>query len=106
MDKKEIITRFAEIQNISQEEAVALIDGDSEEAILENIKNFTRQKIQDSLPPLNRKQRRQLQKKAGKKGRDTAQTVTSTAEKLTYINLIQKLRALNEKKENENERLS
>lgn len=106
MDKKEIITRFAEIQNISQEEAIALIGGDSDEAILENIKNFTRQKIQDSLPPLNRKQRRQLQKKTGKKGRDAAQTVTSTAEKLTYINLIQKLRALNEKKENEDERLS
>lgn len=51
--------------------------------------------------PRNRKERRALAKKLGKKGREQFGTISETAKKLNYINLIQKLREIN--KENENE---
>ncbi len=50
----------------------------------------------------NRAERRKFAKKLGKSGRAKMGTISETAKKLTYINLIQKLRELNEKKENEN----
>ena len=54
--------------------------------------------------PRNRAERRALAKKIGKKGREQFGTISETAKKLNYIDLIQKLRALNEKEENlENE---
>ena len=46
-------------------------------------------------------ERRALAKKLGKKGRDQFGTISETAKKLNYIDLIQKLREIN--KENENE---
>lgn len=51
--------------------------------------------------PQNRAERRKIAKKLGKKGRANIGTVSETAKKLSYINLIQDLRKLNEKKENE-----
>lgn len=51
--------------------------------------------------PRNRAERRALAKKIGKKGREQFGTISETAKKLNYINLIQKLRDMN--KENENE---
>ena len=72
---------------------------DSPEAI-NNLKDFIGQKIGLKL---NRKQRRKLAKKGGKKGRQQLDTLTETAKKLNYIDLIEKLRALNEKKEKEND---
>ena len=50
----------------------------------------------------NRAQRRAFAKKLGKSGRAKMGTISETAKKLNYINLIQQLRELNEKKENEN----
>lgn len=50
---------------------------------------------------LNRKQRRALLKKGGKKGRQQLDAVTETAKKLNYIDLIQKLQELNKKREEE-----
>lgn len=50
----------------------------------------------------NRAQRRAFAKKLGKSGRAKMGTISETAKKLTYINLIQQIRELNEKKENEN----
>lgn len=50
----------------------------------------------------NRAERRKFAKKLGKSGRAKMGTISETAKKLTYINLIEKLRELNEKKENEN----
>ena len=50
----------------------------------------------------NRTQRRAFAKKLGKSGRAKMGTISETAKKLNYINLIQQLRELNEKKENEN----
>lgn len=51
--------------------------------------------------PRNRAERRALAKKLGKKGREQFGTISETAKKLNYIDLIQKLREMN--KENENE---
>jgi len=50
----------------------------------------------------NRAERRAFAKKLGKTGRAQFGTISETAKKLNYINLIQQLRELNEKKENEN----
>lgn len=50
----------------------------------------------------NRAERRKFAKKLGKSGRAKIGTISETAKKLTYINLIQKLRELNKEKENEN----
>ena len=52
--------------------------------------------------PRNRAERRALAKKLGKKGRAQMDVITETTEKLNYIDLIQKLRELNAKKEREN----
>jgi len=49
----------------------------------------------------NRAERRALAKKLGKKGREQVDVIAETAEKLNYIDLIQKLRELNAKKEME-----
>ena len=51
---------------------------------------------------LNRAQRRALAKKAGKRGRAQLEAIGETAKKLDYIDLIQKLRKMNEEKEKEN----
>ena len=51
---------------------------------------------------LNRAQRRALAKKAGKRGRTQLEAIGETAKKLDYIDLIQKLRKMNEEKEKEN----
>lgn len=57
----------------------------------------------ESVPKMNRAQRRALAKKAGKRGRDQLGTISETAKKLNYISLIQQLRKLNEKENNKNE---
>lgn len=49
----------------------------------------------------NRKERRAIQKQLGKKNRNKIDAISEIARKLDYIDLIQKLRELNEKKENE-----
>ena len=51
--------------------------------------------------PKNRAQRRALMKKIGKKNYEDINIITETATKLDYIDLIQKFRELNKKKENE-----
>lgn len=67
------------------------------EAVIEKIE----EKIQQ--PQFhNRAERRAFAKKLGKTGRAQFGTISETAKKLNYINLIQQLRELNEKKENEN----
>ena len=52
--------------------------------------------------PRNRAERRALAKKLGKKGREQFGTISETARKLNYIDLIQKLREINKENENEN----
>ena len=105
----QLLERFAQIQNISVKDAQKLVGANTVEGILNNITQFTKAKIQTENRPMNRKQRRALAKKLGKKGRSKAEIVADAAEKLNYIDLIQKLRALNEKQEkeiNENEATS
>ena len=97
---EQIIKRFAEINGISEEEAAAIIsDATTPDAALEKIKEFNLKKIREQhpMPSFNRKQRRALKKKMGSE----IDLIADAAEKLNYIDLIQKFRALNEKKEKE-----
>lgn len=98
---QELIKRFADIQGISEEEATGLVGAETTEEILNKITEFTTKKIKANTVPLNRAQRRALAKKVGKKNRQDINTIADTAEKLNYIDLIQKLRKLNEKRERE-----
>lgn len=98
---QELIKRFADIQGISEEEATSLVGAETTDEILNKITEFTTKKIKANIAPLNRAQRRALAKKVGKKNREDINTIADTTEKLSYIDLIQKLRKLNEKRERE-----
>ena len=69
---------------------------------LDAIVDATTSDIKAKSRPRNRAERRALAKKMGKKGRAQMDLITETAEKLNYIDLIQRLRELNAKKEMEN----
>ena len=107
----ELLKRYAEIQGITIEEAQEQVGGDTEEEILKNIQEKTIEKINGTKVPLNRAQRRALKKKVGSKKYnemvsntgDVVSAVSETAKKLNYIDLIQKLRKLNEEKEKNGE---
>ena len=109
--KEELIKRYAEIQQLSIEEANEQVGAETIEEVLKNIENKTIEKINSTRVPLNRAQRRALKKKVGAKryaemvteSGDVVSAVSETAKKLNYIDLIQKLRKLNEKKEKEND---
>lgn len=76
-------------------------DQDNIEEIVEETTSAIESKV--NQPQFhNRAERRRFAKKLGKSGRAKMGTISETAKKLTYINLIQKLRELNEEKENEN----
>lgn len=100
LSTKELIERFASIQKMSFEEAEATIGGETVDVILNNIKHYTVAKIREKNTPQNRKQRRAMAKKFGV-GADKWELAAEYAVKLNYIDLIQKMRELNEKKENE-----
>lgn len=110
LSAQELIERYAKLYNISIEQATQEIDAPTEEEILENINKRTIEYIRSKQPPMNRAQRRALKKRMGAKkyaqvqaeNGDVISAVTDTAAKLSYIDLIQKLRKLNEQKENEN----
>ena len=71
------------------------------EEIVEETTSAVENKV-NQLQFHNRAERRAFAKKLGKTGRAQFGTISETAKKLNYINLIQQLRELNEKKENEN----
>jgi len=76
-------------------------DADNIDTIVEETTSAIKNKVEQ--PQFhNRAERRKFAKKLGKAGRAKMGTISETAKKLTYINLIQKLRELNEEKENEN----
>ena len=81
--------------------STSLVGAETTDEILNKITEFTTKKIKANTTPLNRAQRRALAKKVGKKNREDINTIADTAEKLNYIDLIQKLRKLNEKRERE-----
>lgn len=107
--KEELIERYAKIQQISVEEAEEQVGAPTEEEILKKIQDKTIEKINSTRVPMNRAQRRALKKKVGAKkyaemvneSGDVVGAVSETAKKLNYIDLIQKLRKLNEEKEKE-----
>ena len=109
LSAQELIERYAKLYNISIEQAKQEIDAPTEEEILENINKRTIEYIRSKQPPMNRAQRRALKKRMGAKkyaqvqaeNGDVVSAVSETAAKLSYIDLIQKLRELNAKKENE-----
>ena len=109
LSAKELIERYAKLYDISIEQAKQEIDAPTEEEILENINKRTIEYIRSKQPPMNRAQRRALKKRMGAKkyaqvqaeNGDVISAVTDTAAKLSYIDLIQRLRELNAKKENE-----
>lgn len=107
--KEEVIRRYATIHNISIEQATEEVGAETIEETLKNIETRTLAKIREKMPVLNRAQRRALKKKYGAKkyaemigdSGNVVEAVTDTAKKLNYVDLIQKLRKLNEeKKEN------
>ncbi len=107
----ELVARFAYIQNISKEEAREQVGADTPEEVLKKIQDKTIEKINSTRVPMNRAQRRALKKKVGAKkyaemvneSGDVVGAISETAKKLNYIDLIQKLRTLNEEKAKENE---
>ena len=104
LTKEQLLKRFSEAQGVSNEEAINLIGGETADDVMANIRKFTQEKIREQMPPMNRAQRRAWEKKQRrnkKRTKSTAEQITDTAEKLNYIDLIQKLRVLNEKKEKE-----
>ena len=98
---EQLIDRFAQTQGVSKEEAEKLVGAETTEEILDNIKNFTQSKINEVLRPKNRAQRRAAAKSMGRKKREKMRAISGTAEKLDYIDLIQKLRKLNEQRARE-----
>ena len=111
LSAEELIERYAKLYDISIEQAKQEIDAPTEEEILENINKRTIEYIRSKQPPMNRAQRRALKKRMGAKkyaqvqaeNGDVISAVTDTAAKLSYIDLIQKLRKLNEEKEKNGE---
>ena len=109
--RQELIERYASIQGISFEEAELQVGAPTIEEILKNIQEKTIEKINSTRVPMNRAQRRALKKKVGAKkyaemvatSGDVTTAVSETAMKLNYIDLIQKLRKLNEEKEKNGE---
>ena len=106
LTERELIERYATIQGISYEEAELQVGAATADEILKNIENKTIEKINSTRVPMNRAQRRALKKKVGAKkyaemiteSGDVVGAVSETAKKLNYIDLIQKLRKLNEEK--------
>jgi hypothetical protein len=104
---EELIERYAQIQNISKEEAREQIGADTPEEVLKKIQEKTIEKINSTRVPMNRAQKRALKKKVGAKkyaemvaeSGDVTTAISETAAKLNYIDLIQKLRKLNKEKE-------
>lgn len=77
----------------------------TEQENLESIEAETTAAIEKKTEQLqfhNRAERRKFAKRLGKAGRAKMGTISETAKKLNYIKLIEQLRELNEKKENEN----
>ena len=110
-DRDELIRRYAEVQNITVEQAEQEVGAPTDYEVLKNIEEKTLEKIRKTQVPMNRAQRRALKKKVGAKkyaemvaNGDVVEAISETAKKLNYIDLIQKLRKLNEeKKENGND---
>ncbi len=103
MEVNELIQRFATVMDISYDEANSQVGAATVEEVLEKIKKINREKIIASLPQLNRAQRRKMKKKGKGELTQYGQTITDTATKLAYINMIEQLREMNKKENEQNE---
>ena len=106
LTEKELIERYAKINGLTFEQAQEEVNAPSYEEILKNIENKTLERIRSQMSPLNRAQRRALAKKNKGKNKTVSQTskaevIAETTKKLNYIKLIEELREMNKKKENE-----
>ena len=99
---EELIKRFAEVNSLTEEEAKELVGADTEEEVLKNIEKYILNKINEKMPKLNRAQRRQLAKKH-QIDNFQREALQDTVKKLNYIDLIQKLRILNERNQENGE---
>ena len=97
--RQELLERFAEIEKVTVEEAEQMVGGETEDKILDNIAQYTINKINGR--PLNRAERRKLKKKTGKRYNGN---IKEDITKINYINLIEQLRELNEQKQKEIEK--
>ncbi len=95
---QDILKRFAEVNQVSEEEATQLVGADTVEEMMAKINQLSTRKIRAQMPPMNRKQKRALKKKMGK---NNFEVISDTATKLNMIHLIQELRKLNAEKEKE-----
>lgn len=94
-----LLERYAQVEGVSLNEAADQIGADTVEEMLAKIKKLNEEKISQQFAPMNRKQRRMF----AKKNKGTTDTVSEFAKKLAYINMIQKLREMNEKENEANE---
>ena len=97
--RQELLKRFAEIEKVTVEEAEQMVGSETEDKILDNIAQYTINKINGR--PLNRAERRKLKKKTGKRYNGN---IKEDITKINYINLIEQLRELNEQKQKEIEK--
>ena len=112
--RQELIERYAAIQGISYEESELQVGAPTEEEILKKIQDKTIEKINSTRVPMNRAQRRALKKTVGAKkyaemvadSGDVVTAISETAQKLNYVDLIQKLRKLNKEKEENGETIT
>lgn len=103
---QELIQKYANINELSYEQAEAEVNAPTVDEVLKNIEDKTLEKIRSQMPPLNRAQRRALAKKNKSKNKTVSQAskaevIAETTKKLNYIKLIEELREMNKKKENE-----
>lgn len=94
------------IQNLPEKMATSgYINTELKPETLEEIETTISTEIENNskIEKLNRAQRRAIAKKMGKHGRGQMDTISDTAKKLNYIDLINKLRKLNKEKEKEND---
>ena len=102
---EQVKKRFSEVTGLTPEEVEKEIGAATEEEVLRNIQEYTRKQIQARMPTMNRAQRRALAKKQGKKtlSKTATDAIAETTKKINYIDLIQKIQALNKKREEEGE---
>lgn len=100
---EQVKKRFSEVTGLTLEEVEKEIGAATEEEVLQNIQEYTRKQIQARMPAMNRAQRRALAKKQGKKtlSKTATDVIAETTKKINYIDLIQKIQALNKKREEE-----
>ena len=98
MERQEIISRLAMLYGISEKDAKDIVGDGTDEEVSSRITQYITERIR-AAAHFNREQRRAIKKKT----KSEAELISNTSKKFAYIDLIQKLRELNEKKENENE---